>query len=65
MTRFILGLFAWRTVLDTGVWRYSENTVTGRRRIVRCSRSGWQPHDVDWLRGRYDEIRFPELQTNS
>ncbi len=44
MIRFFRSIFAWRTVRDTGVWRYSENAVTGRRKAV-WGGYGYQPVD--------------------
>ena len=42
--------FAWRTVRDSGVWLYEENTVTGARRVSRIG-GGHQPQDLTWLSG--------------
>lgn len=35
MRRWFKSLLAWRTVRDSGVWLYKENTVTGRRKAFR------------------------------
>lgn len=45
---WVRSLFAWRFVRDSGVWLYSENTVTGERKALRIG-SCWQPVDLDWL----------------
>jgi hypothetical protein len=50
---WIKSLFAWRDVKWTPVWRYQENSVTGRRRAIRCG-SGYTPLDFDWLERRRD-----------
>ncbi len=50
MIRWLKSLFAWRTVRDTGVWKYQLNEVNGRRRIVRVVDGGYQPVDLMWVR---------------
>ena len=53
--RFFREFGRWRTVHDTGVWRYQENTATGRRRILRVNWNGYQPIDASWVEGaRFD-----------
>ncbi len=47
--RWLRSLFAWRTVKDTGVWKYRENAITGRRKAV-WSGGGYQPLDAGFLR---------------
>jgi hypothetical protein len=48
MFRWFKSLFAWRTVRDSGVWLYKENTITGRRKAFRYVQA-YQPLDFDWL----------------
>jgi len=50
MIRWIVSLFAWRTVWDSGIRRYQQNGVTGLRR-VRTYGAGYQPIDLAWLYG--------------
>lgn len=50
MIGWLRSLFAWRTVEDTGVWRYQQNAVTGRRRLLRVG-PGLQPVARQWLEG--------------
>lgn len=56
LMRFLREFGNWRTAHDTGVWRYQENTATGRRRILRVSCDGYQPIDASWVerQGRTD-----------
>ena len=51
MIRWLRSLFAWRDAFCTGVWLYQENSVTGRRRLVRVLDHGHQPIDRRWLAG--------------
>ena len=53
VNRFFREFGRWRTVHDTGVWRYQENTATGRRRILRVNWNGYQPIDYSWLEGQF------------
>lgn len=46
--RFFREVFRWRTVRDTGVWRYQENRATARRRVLPAG-GGHQPVDRSWL----------------
>jgi hypothetical protein len=48
MIKRIRSLFAWRAVRNTGVWLYSENTVTGQREAQWLR--NYQPLDRSWLR---------------
>lgn len=50
MVRWFKSLFAWHVVLDSGVYLYKENSVTGSRTAVKYAR-GWQPLDWWWLTG--------------
>ena len=52
VNRFFREVGRWRTVHDTGVWRYQENTATGRRRILRVNFNGYQPIDASWVYGQ-------------
>lgn len=36
----IRAIFAWEVYRDTGVWRYSENKVTGKRSAVKVAACG-------------------------
>lgn len=55
MIRWLLSLFAWREVHDSGlwhgVWSYQENRITGARRAVRVG-GGYNPLNRDWLERR-------------
>lgn len=51
MIRGLRSLFGWRDVLDTGVWLYRENAITGHRCAQRSNAAGWQPVDQLWLDG--------------
>lgn len=43
--------WAWREVMDQGVWVYFENDITGERKAV--DKGGpWQPVDYMWLAER-------------
>lgn len=44
-----LAPFHWRYRFAAGVWRYDENTMTGRRRAVRAYSGGYSPLDATWL----------------
>lgn len=44
-------MFAWHTVFTAGVYRYEENSVTGRRRASRRFQGGYSPIDIAWLGG--------------
>lgn len=45
--------FAWKTVIDTGIWVYEENEITRKRRCFRKfnSRHVYQPCDMRWVMG--------------
>ena len=61
-------LFAWETCRDTGFWLYQENKLTGARRIIRISSSGYQPIDEKWLNtkiSRQYRITTPASVENS
>lgn len=45
---FLREAFRWRTLFETGVWRYQENAVTGRRRVLKIG-AGHQPINRNWL----------------
>ena len=52
VNRFFREFGRWLTVHDTGVWRYQENAVTGRRRILRVNLNGYQPINASWVEGQ-------------
>lgn len=61
MIRWFKSLFAWKMISFTGVWTYSQNTVTGQRK-AEWSGCGYQPLRHNFLhvgdivhgpRGRY------------
>lgn len=55
MLLWIRSLFAWREVLDTGVWLYKENAITGARKAQRTG-LGHQPKNHLWLAGVVDDV---------
>lgn len=56
--------FSWETVYSTGVHRYQENRVTGKRRIQLIGIGyGYQPIDKGWLdTGKWTPV--PKLPKN-
>jgi len=44
-------LLPWRTVRETGIWRYQQHARTNARRAHRMSPHGHQPLDERWLNG--------------
>lgn len=65
MCKFFTFLY-WRVVRDTGAHIYSENDVTGERRAVTRSGSGYQPLDQAWLDAAPNGIqRSPQKETNN
>lgn len=51
MLRRIRALFAWVDFIDTGVWLYQINGITGERRAIRSHFGFCQPKRYDWLAG--------------
>lgn len=59
VSRWWKSLFAWRHVDDLGVWRYEENTVTGKRRAIRIAACHGPQHS-QWLKGgKWERTRPP------
>lgn len=48
MFRWLKSLFAWRAVRNSGVWVYTENSVTGRR--AAHWQGNYQPLDFEFMR---------------
>ena len=55
----IINHFAWKTVRDTGVWIYQENSRTHNRRAIHLRNSGHQPCDWDWLQKKIPNPLLP------
>jgi hypothetical protein len=56
MLRWLRSLFAWRTVMRYGPWRYEENSITGARRVpgldtMRKGGHNVHPGTRHWLAG--------------
>lgn len=49
MFKRIRSWFAWRAVRSSGVWLYTENTITGQRCAIWRG-GGYQPLDWNWIR---------------
>lgn len=55
MIRFIRSLFAWELVGSMGANDYFQNTITGKRRVVKIA-TVHSPIDWDWVEGRADDL---------
>jgi hypothetical protein len=56
--KWLHSFFSWKPYRDTGIWRYEENAVSGKRRAIKVGPC-FQPLMLDWLR-EGDVVVYPE-----